>query len=122
MGVGNENFETSASRLDENNLMMVLTAHHNTRDSVRGIRKKKVLRGYAARMRAQLLSSTASPLNDPRKYFKNYSTERTPSIGTTGTPASSVKLYLYCCFKSTHDTNITNDLFLIFMTGNFYCN
>lgn len=39
LGVGIENFETFASRLDEHNAM-VLTAHHNTRDSVRGIRKK----------------------------------------------------------------------------------
>jgi len=31
--------------------------------------------------------------NYPRKYFKNYATERTPSTGTTRIPAPSVKLY-----------------------------
>ena len=44
LGVETENSETSPSRLDENN-EMVLTAHHNTRDSVRGIRKKKKVLG-----------------------------------------------------------------------------
>lgn len=31
--------------------------------------------------------------NDPRKYFKNYATERTPSIGATGIPAPTAKIY-----------------------------
>ena len=31
--------------------------------------------------------------NNPRKYFKNYTTERTPSIGATGIPAPTVKLH-----------------------------